>query len=61
MEQYTRYVGFDVSAETIVIAEARPGRGRAHDVGTIPYRLDAVTQWVRRMGEYMRIQLWDRG
>ena len=44
MEQYTRYVGFDVSAETIVIAEARPGRDRAHDVGTIPYRLDAVTQ-----------------
>ncbi len=26
----------------------RPGRDRAHDVGTIPYRLDAVTQWVRR-------------
>ena len=49
------------SSETIVIAEARPGHDRAHDVGTIPYRLDAVTQWVRRMGEYMRIQLWDRG
>ena len=48
MEQYTRYIGFDVSAETIVIAEARPGRTCARDLGAIPYRLDAVTQWVRR-------------
>ena len=32
MEQYTRYVGFDVPAETIVIAEARPGSAR--DMGS---------------------------
>ena len=25
MEQYTRYIGVDVSVDTIVIAEARPG------------------------------------
>ena len=48
MKQYTRYIGFDVSAETIVIAEARPGRDRARDLGTIPYRLESVTPWVRR-------------
>ena len=48
MEQYTRYIGFDVSAETIVIAEARPGRDHARDLGTIPYRLEAVAQWVHR-------------
>lgn len=48
MEQYTRYIGFDVSAETIVIAEARPGRDRARDVGSIPYRLESVTQWIQR-------------
>ena len=51
MEQYTRYVGFDVSAETIVIAEARPGRDRARDVGSIPYRLESVTQWVQRQSD----------
>ena len=43
MEQYTRFIGFDVSAETIVIAEARPGRDRARNVGSIPYRLESVT------------------
>jgi hypothetical protein len=48
MEQYTRYIGFDVSAEPIVIAEALPGRERARDLGTIPYRLDSVSQWIRR-------------
>ena len=51
MEQYTRYIGFDVSAETIVIAEARPGRNRARDVGSIPYRLESVTQWVQRQSD----------
>ena len=51
MKQYTRYLGFDVSAETIVIAEALPGRERARDLGTIPYRLDSVTQWVRRQAD----------
>ncbi len=55
MEQYTRYIGFDVSAETIVIAEARPGRDRARDLGAIPYQLDAVTQWVRRQPDATRI------
>lgn len=51
MEQYTRYIGFDVSAETIVIAEAFPGRERARDLGTISYRLDSVSQWIRRQSD----------
>ncbi|MDA8206829.1 MAG: hypothetical protein M0Z36_12250 [Thermaerobacter sp.] len=51
MEQYTRFIEFDVSAETIVIAEARPGRDRARDVGSIPYRLESVTQWVHRQSD----------
>ena len=51
MEQYTRFIEFDVSAETIVIAEARPGRDRARDVGSIPYRLESVTQWVQRQSD----------
>ncbi len=51
MDQYTRCIGFDVSAATIVIAEARPGRDRARDLGTIPYQLEAVTQWVRRQAD----------
>ena len=51
MEQYTRYVCFDVSAETIVIAEAYPGRDRARDMGSIPYRLESVTQWVQRQSD----------
>lgn len=51
MEQYTRYIGFDVSAETIVIAEAHPGRDRARDVGSISYRLLAVTRWVQRQSD----------
>lgn len=48
MKRYTRYLDFDVSAETIVIAEALFGRERARDLGTIPYQLDNVTQWVCR-------------
>ena len=48
MKQYTRYIGLDVSAETIVIAEARPGRDSARDMGSISYRLDSVTQWIQR-------------
>jgi hypothetical protein len=36
MEQYTCYIGFDVSAETIVIAEARPERNSARDMGSSP-------------------------
>ena len=51
MEQYTRFIGFDVSAETIVIAEARPGRDRARDGGSMPYRLESVTQWVHRQSD----------
>lgn len=48
MEQYTRYLGFDVSTATIVIAEALAGRERTRNLGTIPYRLDSVSQWIRR-------------
>lgn len=51
MEPYTRYLGFDVSADTIVIAEALSGRERARDLGTIPYRLDSVSQWIRRQSD----------
>ncbi len=36
MEQYTRYVGFDVSAETIVIAEARPRASPDDRGGSFP-------------------------
>ena len=34
--------------DTIVIAEPHPGRDRARDLGTIAYRLESVTPWVRR-------------
>ncbi len=55
MKQYPRYIGFDVSAETIVIAEARPGRDRARDMGSISYRLDSVTQWIQRQPDAQTI------
>ena len=41
MEQYTRYLGFDVSAETIVMAEAR-GRCRARELDPLPTTKNAV-------------------
>jgi len=48
---YTRYLGWDVHGETIVIAEALPGRDPARDVGTIPNTSEAVLRWIRKQSD----------
>ena len=45
---YTRYIGWDVHGDTIVMAEAGPGRAPARDLGTIPHTAEAVGRWLRR-------------
>jgi len=51
----TRYLGWDVHGETVVIAEALPGRDPARDVDTIPNSSDAVLRWIRRQSDRMTI------
>ena len=46
--EYTRFIGWDVHGETVVIAEALPGRAPARDVGTIPNMEEAVVRWLRK-------------
>ena len=46
--EYTRFIGWDVHGETVVIAEALPGRAPARDVGTIPNTEEAVLRWLRK-------------
>ena len=48
MSQYTRFVGFDVSAATIAVAVAEPGRGAAADAGMLSIDLAAIRKWVMR-------------
>ncbi len=45
---YTRYIGWDVHAETIVMAEALPGRDPVRDLGSIPNTTEAVRNWLRK-------------
>lgn len=35
-------------AETIVVAEALPGRGPARDLGALPHTFEAVRRWIER-------------
>ncbi len=46
MSKYTRFVGFDVSAETIAVAA--PGRTPAEDAGVLAADAAAVRKWVMR-------------
>jgi len=46
--EYTRFLGWDVHAETIVVAEALAGRGPARDLGTLPHTFEAVRRWIER-------------
>lgn len=48
MSEYTRFVGFDVSAATIAVAEAAPGRTPAVDAGVLAAEAAAVRKWVMR-------------
>lgn len=51
MSEYTRFVGFDVSAATIAVAVAAPGRQPAEDAGTLPTDPAAVRKWVMRQAD----------
>ena len=46
MSEYTQFVGFDVSAATIAVAVAAPGRTPAVDAGVLAADAAAVRKWV---------------
>ena len=48
MSEYTRFVGFDVSAATIAVAVAAPGRTPAVDAGVLAVDTAAVRKGVMR-------------
>jgi transposase len=48
MSEYTRFVGFDVSAATIAVAVAAAGRGPVEDGGVLASDPAAVRKWVMR-------------
>jgi len=51
MRKPTRYVGFDVHADTIAVALAEEGRnGEVRQLGIIPNRLEAVRKLVHKLG-----------
>ena len=49
MKKITRFVGFDVHAETIAIAVAEPG-GEVRSVGTIPNAPQTVRRAIKKLG-----------
>ena len=57
MRKSTRYVGLDVHAETIAVAVAASGRGRAEGLGTIPNRPESVRRLIKKLGsnEHLRV------
>jgi transposase len=48
VNEYTRFVGFDVSAETIAVAVAAAGRAPVEDAGVLVTDPAAVRKWVMR-------------
>ncbi|SFV10143.1 IS110 family transposase, partial [Alicyclobacillus macrosporangiidus] len=57
MKHITKYVGLDVSKETIAVAVAESGRGEARFVGTIPNTVEAIRKLVRQLsGENVRLE-----
>jgi transposase len=48
MSEYTRFVGFDVSAETIAVAVAEAGRAPVEDTGVLAADPAGVRKWVMR-------------
>ena len=49
MKDITKYVGLDVSKETIAVAVADEGREPSRFVGTIPNKLDSVRSLIKRL------------
>lgn len=47
MTEYARYLGFDQHKDTVVIAQARAGRGPDELLGTIRNREEYVERWLR--------------
>lgn len=48
MTEYTRFVGFDVSADTMAVATAEVGRAPAEDAGVLAADPATVRKWVMR-------------
>lgn len=55
--QYTRYIGWDVHGETIMIAEALTGRDPARDVGTVPQSSEDVLRGIRHQPDRTTLQI----
>ena len=51
MDDYTRFVGWDVHKDTIHAAVAERGRTAPEDLGSFPNTPEAVKRWLRRHGE----------
>lgn len=57
MKHITKYVGLDVSKESIAVAVAENGRGEARFVGTIPNTVEAIRKLVRQLsGENVQLE-----
>lgn len=57
MNHITKYVGMDVSKETIAVAIADEGRGEPRFWGTIPHRPEAVRKLLKKLGSKERLEV----
>jgi transposase len=56
MKKDTRYVGFDVDSDKIVVAVAEP-EGEVRSLGTIPNREESVRRLVKKLGPASRLRV----
>jgi len=57
MKFTTKFVGMDVSKETIAIAIAKSGREEPRFWGTIPHKPEAVRKWLKEMGNKENLEV----
>jgi transposase len=50
MRDATRFVGFDVHADTIAVAVAEPGRGEVRSLGIIPNDAASIRKLIQKLG-----------
>ena len=50
MKDYTKFVGLDVSKDSISVAVADTGRGEPRFLGNIPHKPEAIRKLMRKLG-----------